>query len=176
TPRTLASPSPVTSRSAFSLRLVNNRQSQFAGRLVGYLLDCRGASCSQGTLASKRILLNPGETRSITIGLPAGPTEAKNPWVKSGDLRMRLPYQASFLIEENVTDSDPHWVALSKSSSVIVGLTDAHVAPNVRVGYIRGFDFSLPNALNALGVESKELSVDEVKATDLQKFTSIIVD
>jgi hypothetical protein len=41
---------------------------------------------------------------------------------------------------------------------------------------VRGFDFSLPNALNALGVESKELSVDEVKTADLQKYTSIIVD
>jgi LmbE family N-acetylglucosaminyl deacetylase len=53
---------------------------------------------------------------------------------------------------------------------------DAHVAPNLRVGYIRGFDFSLPNALNALGVESKELSVDDVKTADLSNYTSVIVD
>jgi len=53
---------------------------------------------------------------------------------------------------------------------------NARTASNVRVGYIRGFDFSLPNALNALGVESKELSVEEVKTADLSKFTSIIVD
>ena len=53
---------------------------------------------------------------------------------------------------------------------------NARVAGNLRVGYIRGFDFSLPNALNALGVESTELSVDEVKTGDLSKFTSVIVD
>lgn len=53
---------------------------------------------------------------------------------------------------------------------------NAHVARNLRVGYVRGFDFSLPNALNALGVESKELSADEVKTADLSKFTSFIVD
>jgi LmbE family N-acetylglucosaminyl deacetylase len=53
---------------------------------------------------------------------------------------------------------------------------NAHVARNLRVGYVRGFDYSLPNALAALGVESKELTVDEVKTADLQKFTSIIVD
>jgi LmbE family N-acetylglucosaminyl deacetylase len=68
----------------------------------------------------------------------------------------------------------------SKSSSltrsVQAVVTDARVQPNLRVGYVRGFDFSLPNALNALGVESKELSVDEVKTADLQKYTSIIVD
>jgi LmbE family N-acetylglucosaminyl deacetylase len=54
--------------------------------------------------------------------------------------------------------------------------SDARVARNLTVGYIRGFDFSLPNALSALGVESKELSVDEVKTADLQKYTTIIVD
>ena len=53
---------------------------------------------------------------------------------------------------------------------------NAHVAGNLRVGYIRGFDFSLPNALNALGVESKELSVDDVKTGDLSQYTSVIVD
>jgi len=54
--------------------------------------------------------------------------------------------------------------------------TKAVTAPSLRVGYIRGFDFSLRNALNALGVESKELSVDDVKTADLSKYTSVIVD
>ena len=54
--------------------------------------------------------------------------------------------------------------------------SNARVAWNLRIGYVRGFDFSLPNALNALGVESKELSADEVKTADLSKFTSFIVD
>ncbi len=62
------------------------------------------------------------------------------------------------------------------TSSVPLVFADAQVATNLSIGYIRGFDFSLPNALNALGVESKELSVDEVKTADLSKFTSVIVD
>jgi hypothetical protein len=41
---------------------------------------------------------------------------------------------------------------------------------------MRGFDFSLPHALDALGVESKELSVDEVKTADLQKYSTILID
>jgi len=53
---------------------------------------------------------------------------------------------------------------------------NARVTRGLRVGYIRGFDFSLPNALNALGVESKELSVDDVKTGDLSQYTSVIVD
>ena len=64
----------------------------------------------------------------------------------------------------------------SPPKQVPVVTTLAHVAPNLRVGYVRGFDFSLPNALAALGVESKELTVDDVKTTDLQKYSTIIVD
>jgi hypothetical protein len=59
---------------------------------------------------------------------------------------------------------------------VPIVFADAHVASNLRVGYVRGFDFSLPTALVVLGVESKELSVDEAKTADLQKYSTIIVD
>jgi hypothetical protein len=60
--------------------------------------------------------------------------------------------------------------------AIPIVLADARVAPTLRVGYIRGFDYSLPNALGALGVESKELTVDEVRTADLQKYNAIIVD
>jgi len=65
---------------------------------------------------------------------------------------------------------------LGGSECFVVSAAHAQVAPNLRVGYIRGFDYSLPNALNTLGVESKELSVDEVKTADLSNYSSIIVD
>jgi LmbE family N-acetylglucosaminyl deacetylase len=60
--------------------------------------------------------------------------------------------------------------------SLHVGLTGAVVVPDLKVGYIRGFDHSLPNALTALGVESKELNVEAVKLNDLQQYSAIIVD
>ena len=80
--------------------------------------------------------------------------------------------------------ADNLWLALRNLGShenlikrkVPVVWVDAKVNRQVNVGYVRGFDFSLPNALNALGMESKELSVDEVKTSDLSKFTSVIVD
>jgi hypothetical protein len=68
----------------------------------------------------------------------------------------------------------------SRSSSytlpVQAVITDAQVQSNLRVGYLRGFDYSLPNALTALGVESKELSIDDVKTADLSRYSSVIVD
>jgi LmbE family N-acetylglucosaminyl deacetylase len=64
----------------------------------------------------------------------------------------------------------------SVPATVPVAFSNARVAANVRVGYLRGFDYSLPNALAALGVEAKELSVDDVGSGDLQKYSAIIVD
>ncbi len=54
-----------------------------------------------------------------------------------------------------------HTTQLKTSPALLVRIVvaNAKLAPNLRVAYIRGFDFSLPQALNALGVESKELSV-----------------
>ncbi|HYT48890.1 MAG TPA: PIG-L family deacetylase, partial [Pyrinomonadaceae bacterium] len=71
-----------------------------------------------------------------------------------------------------------HTTQLKTSPALLVRIVvaNAKLAPNLRVAYIRGFDFSLPNALNALGVESKELGVDEVSTSDLSKYTSVIVD
>ncbi len=62
------------------------------------------------------------------------------------------------------------------SKNVPISWANVSLVSNLRVGYVRGFDFSLPNALNALGVTSKELSVDDVKTGDLSKFTSVVVD
>jgi LmbE family N-acetylglucosaminyl deacetylase len=62
------------------------------------------------------------------------------------------------------------------AKQIPISWTSVAVPGNLRVGYVRGFDFSLPNALNALGVESKELSVEDVKTDDLSKFTSVVVD
>ncbi|MBA2731574.1 MAG: hypothetical protein H0U54_01650, partial [Acidobacteria bacterium] len=54
--------------------------------------------------------------------------------------------------------------------------SDARVADNLRVGYVRSVDDTLRNALGALGVEATELKVDDVRAGDLQKYQAIIID
>jgi hypothetical protein len=69
-----------------------------------------------------------------------------------------------------------------KSSSIIaqrkirVVWADARVAPDLRVGYVRSVDDTLRNALGALGVEAKELNVEDVRSGDLQKYQAIIID
>ena len=54
--------------------------------------------------------------------------------------------------------------------------SDARVVPNLRVGYLKSFDDTLRNALNALGVEARELTVNNVALDDLSGYQAIIID
>jgi len=164
-PETYVSTVRENSQVTFSVRVVNNRETPIEARLA--LNSLSGTRITHSSFA-----LRPNETGEVSVKLPSDINSAARPT----DLKIALPFKAVFYVEENEREPTEHWVSLSKSSSIVVGRADARVAPKIRVGYIRGFDFSLPNALNALGVESKELSVDEVKTADLSKYTSIIVD
>ena len=53
---------------------------------------------------------------------------------------------------------------------------DARVNKALRVGYVRSSDFTLPAALAALGVQSRELTTDEISAGNLQGYDAIIID
>ncbi|MBD0371160.1 MAG: PIG-L family deacetylase [Pyrinomonadaceae bacterium] len=53
---------------------------------------------------------------------------------------------------------------------------DAVVDTSLRVGFVRSTDFTLPAALAALGVQSKELTIDEIRAGNLGSYDAIIID
>lgn len=54
--------------------------------------------------------------------------------------------------------------------------SEARVAEGLRVGYLPSFDRTLEQSLAALGVEAKELSVDDIQKGELADYTTIIVD
>ncbi len=141
----------------YKVRLTNHQDAPFAGQLIVGAGFGRRAAYHPVTIAAH-------DQADLTVSVPGCP-QASNPKAASqkGDL-------ISFTVVGNGATKP-----LSRLEVPIV-FADARVAPNLRVGYVRGFDYSLPNALTALGVDSKELSVDEVKSADLTKYTSIIVD
>jgi LmbE family N-acetylglucosaminyl deacetylase len=53
---------------------------------------------------------------------------------------------------------------------------DALVASGRRVGYLPSYDRTLERALAALGVDSKQLTVDQIAKSDLSSFHTIIID
>jgi hypothetical protein len=141
-----------------SLKLINHTKRSFKGE-VAFGFENRSPE------TRVRVDLPPEQTSTLAVTIP-NTEENRAAHLRRPELANSLWFSLRHAgLHEN----------LIKRSVPVVWL-DARVAERVNVGYVRGFDFSLPNALNALGVESKELSVDEVKTADLSKFTSIIVD
>jgi LmbE family N-acetylglucosaminyl deacetylase len=137
----------------FKLRVTNHLSDSVAGELTRF--PTLGPIVGRGN-ASRTIAVRPRE--SAEMAMPMDGCELSK---AQGGITFML----------SATQSK-----ITPGLGVPVVIANARVTPDLRVGYIRGFDFSLPNALNALGVESKELSVDDVKMADLSKFTSVIVD
>ncbi|MGQ0763475.1 MAG: PIG-L deacetylase family protein [Acidobacteriota bacterium] len=141
-----------------SVKLINHMKRSFKGE-VAFGFENRSPE------TRVRVDLPPEQTSTIAVTIP-NTEENRAAHLRRPELANSLWFSLRHAgLHEN----------LIKSSVPVVWL-DARVAGSVNVGFVRGFDFSLPNALNALGVESKELSVDEVKTADLSKYTSIIVD
>jgi LmbE family N-acetylglucosaminyl deacetylase len=142
----------------YKVRVTNNQDAPFSGQLIVGAGFGKRAAYHPITIARH-------DKADLTVSVPGCPLETDP---RTASVEKSEP--ASFIVVGNGTKKP------FARLEVPIVRADARVAPNLRVGYIRGFDFSLPNALSALGVESKELSVDEVKTGDLQKYTSIIVD
>jgi LmbE family N-acetylglucosaminyl deacetylase len=142
----------------YKVRVTNNQDAPFSGQLI--------VGAGFGRRAAYHPITIAGHDRAdLTVSVPGCPMQTDQ---RTASVEKSEP--ASFTVVGN--GATKPFARLE----VPIIRADARIAPNLRVGYIRGFDFSLPNALNVLGVESKELSVDEVKTSDLQKFSTIIVD
>ena len=63
------------------------------------------------------------------------------------------------------------------SAPLIIHPINVRTMPDLKVGYLRSFDFTLTQALQFLGVNKSELSVDEIARGDLSsKFNTIVLD
>ncbi|MGZ8846046.1 MAG: PIG-L deacetylase family protein [Pyrinomonadaceae bacterium] len=138
------------------IQLINYLDQRFTGEVLFGLKNQPGQT-------SRKIELLPHQIATLAFQMPK-PEKTATAHARSSAESLLVAVRA-INSRENITTREVPMVR-----------ANARVARNLRIGYVRGFDFSLPNALNALGVESKELSVDEVKTSDLSKFTSVIVD
>jgi LmbE family N-acetylglucosaminyl deacetylase len=160
------SSSPTTPRmnpessATFALRLVNHQNQPFRGEIIG------GESASGVRAKGTAVALAPNETREILV-------------TRHGNFSMMDAGQKGSKPIPNVSifsvraDGRPGIITQRK---VRIVWADARTAPNLRVGYIRSFDDTLRDSLAALGVEAKELSVDDVATGDLSGYQAIIID
>ena len=140
------------------IQLINYLDQRFNGEVLFGLK-------SQQEQTKRKVELLPRQISTLTLPMPK-PEKTAAAHIRSSATAEALSVSVRGTgSRENITTRE-----------VPIVRANARTARNLRVGYVRGFDFSLPNALNALGVESKELTADEVKTADLSKFTSFIVD
>ena len=144
-------------------RVVNHRPTPFGGRIgSANPEDLTGYTSAPFKLNSNQALDVPLEAPPYLFGRLGPNDQQPQPPVPKGVL---------FMIWDYPRASEPvaHRI-------VPVVYSDARVAPRLRVGYIRSFDNTLRDALFALGVENKELTVNEVRAGNLQSYDTIIID
>jgi LmbE family N-acetylglucosaminyl deacetylase len=162
-----------------TLQAVNNGKSRVSTTIETIVVSNRPREAKRSRIPESPLTLAPNDRREVRITLPVKTKLVKT--LKTISVNM-LPGETS--VSPSTAPPAAQTVSLlfrttdKASNEVVVPIVfaDARVAPNLRVGYVRGFDYSLPNALSGLGVESKELTVDEVKTSELQKYSTIIID
>jgi LmbE family N-acetylglucosaminyl deacetylase len=164
-----------------TLQAINHGKTRVRTALEIFAMSNQPDQAKELKVTETPLLLAANDSRKVTITLPL--KSRKVVTLRTVTTRVNVVTG-----ETSTTTSPPIPVAptpkllfrtTDKSSNEVadpIVYANALVAPNLRVGYVRGFDFSLANALTALGVESHELTVSEVKTADLQKYSTIIVD
>ena len=142
-----------------SLSLSNHKNAPFRGTIK--MRFDRDASLS--TEVSRPLIMLPNQTGNESIL-----TSKKVP--RPQDLR-GLRRSRSVVLSIHGPAND-----LITERTVQVVYSNAHVKPDLRVGYVPSFDQTLEQSLAALGVESKALSVSDVQDADLSVYDTIILD
>ncbi|MDT5059945.1 MAG: hypothetical protein QOH63_404 [Acidobacteriota bacterium] len=148
------------SSNEFTLRLINHQSQPFIGEII------TGEAASKVPRRRTGIKLEAKETREVKVQ-PYGNFIVTN--LGSPGLHP-FPDVVTF----NVVGANRSGIVAQRRVPVV--WANARVAPNLRVGYVRSFDDTLRNALAALGVEAKELTIDDVRTNDLSGYQAIIID
>lgn len=109
---------------------------------------------SSSHVSSERRVLEPGAETTFDIGTPAAG-------------------RVSIIGRASGTTAELRAFASIELHDLTVPVA---VAPGLRVGYVRSFEFTLPKALDRLGVVHRELSMDDIRDSDLSKFDTIVID
>ena len=143
---------PATSQKPleFRVRLQNHLAGPFRG-----LLRVRGPSLETG----REIALQPNqiEVSNVVVRSLALTGLIKNSTV---DVTVDLP--------------NPKQPVAKKTVPLVYA--DAIVVPGRKVGYLPSYDKTLERALTALGVDAKQLTVDDIAKADLSVFHTIVLD
>ncbi|MEP6635645.1 MAG: PIG-L family deacetylase [Acidobacteriota bacterium] len=112
------------------------------------------------------VMLGPQEKRALTLQSNALPIETSRRHGRSGTKPGQLTLS---VLNTNV-------IKPVTERELRVLPVDARVAAGLKVGYVPSFDTTLAQALSALGVNAKELSIKEIQEADLAAYDTIVID
>jgi LmbE family N-acetylglucosaminyl deacetylase len=143
---------PATSQKPldFKITLKNHLNSDFRG-----LLRVSGQTLETG----REITLRPDQADTTNFVVRPLPLSGQ---IQGSNLAVTV---------DSLVPKDP----IAKRSVPLV-YANALVASGRRVGYLPSYDRTLERALTALGVDSKQLTIDEIAKSDLSSFHTIIID
>jgi len=140
---------------SFKLILTNHLATPFRG-----LVRINGENLETG----RELILQPHETQTTTMevrnALPVKTLRTARRMAGVVIVSIELPES-----KESIT-----------RRTVPTVYADARVVPDLKVGYLPSFDDTLAKALTSLGVDGKQLSVDDIQKGELAEFNTIIVD
>jgi hypothetical protein len=148
-------PATITLPLTFNLSLTNHLATPFHG-----LVRINGVNLETG----RELALQPHETRPTSI-------DVKN----AAPLKITTNTQAMPRVVVVSIESPESKESITRRTVPVI-FADARVVPNLKVGYLPSFDDTLAKALASLGIEAKQLSVDDIQKGDLAGFNTIIVD
>ena len=114
----------------------------------------------------REIILEPNETRELTIRSNAIPMEFAT------TRRRERDSFGQFLVSVE-SEASPQPVA---QRFLHVVYSESRVVRDLRVGFIPSFDKTLEQSLTALGVNAKEVSVEQVQKGELADYDTLIID
>lgn len=143
----------------FTTLVRNNLATPFRG-----VLELNSAALGIAAVGGN-VTLAPNEMREVALQSNAGPM--------SRTRKLRNSAENSNYALLTVKDSAA--TVISKRMLPVV-FTDAQVVRGLQVGYVQSFDQTLEHSLDALGVNAKALTVDDIKSADLSSYSTIIID
>ena len=158
TPRSAGKPMTCT---LFKTTLTNHLAMPFQGQIK---VSFSGPNGSNRTGVPRKIALEPHETREVVAANSYSTTDSV------------YPEEAKRSGSTLISIEQPDGNGLITSRKVQVVYADARVAQGLRVGYVPSFDSTLQDSLAALGVEAKQLSLEDIQKGDLTSYATIIID
>jgi LmbE family N-acetylglucosaminyl deacetylase len=154
----IITPAILKSKAPLKIQLINHESKPFEGK-IAILTQGRTGSYEQP------VALGSAAQSEIAVKLSDIPGVGDDPERLASE-----PVNIHFRVYKKGTDQ------IIEEKIVKVSYSDAEVAPGLRVGFVPSFDKSLRNALSALGVDARELTVADIGKVDLRNFDTILID